>query len=438
MNNIHIKINRDKNNITKSVFRLFKIYSNAVALKLNITYKTLIRESDNFVVKTGTIYIIGKNAKLNNSSSNYNFLFNNANTNISTDDFYLQSNDSYLASCIFIGSYEEEKEREVCTNIEDIDADYEIEFLYNTIYSNTKLTSITEASSIIKILNKYSAGKTEFNSIINCSYINDCYCVNKQDIYIKIKRKSTVSIEVIYTGQNDIKIIKGIYHNESFYTNSKYNVECKINNEYIYLFMNIRTIGCFYINTDSYYTISHEKPSDYNTSNDINCIYPIVNAINDYSYVSLLINNKTGYISTKELKKYCNTLTYSSDNNETKVLYYDYSNKNLVFKFSDTETFYVELDTIKTRIGSTSERPSLKLNNAGFVYYDITLKKKILWNGTTWVNLDGTSLELKKSGTTIERPANVEIGFIYKDITLNKLIIWEGTKWINLDGTELA
>ena len=32
----------------------------------------------------------------------------------------------------------------------------------------------------------------------------------------------------------------------------------------------------------------------------------------------------------------------------------------------------------------------------------------------------------------------VDIGFIYKDTTLNKLILWEGTKWVNLDGTELA
>lgn len=28
----------------------------------------------------------------------------------------------------------------------------------------------------------------------------------------------------------------------------------------------------------------------------------------------------------------------------------------------------------------------------GFDVYDTTLKKKILWNGTAWVNLDGTSL----------------------------------------------
>lgn len=44
------------------------------------------------------------------------------------------------------------------------------------------------------------------------------------------------------------------------------------------------------------------------------------------------------------------------------------------------------------KIGNTNDRPDLDDNNAGFDYYDINLKKKILWNGTAWVNLDGTSL----------------------------------------------
>jgi hypothetical protein len=34
-------------------------------------------------------------------------------------------------------------------------------------------------------------------------------------------------------------------------------------------------------------------------------------------------------------------------------------------------------------------------------YYDSTLKKKILWNGTAWTNLDGTSLD----GASTETPA---------------------------------
>lgn len=85
--------------------------------------------------------------------------------------------------------------------------------------------------------------------------------------------------------------------------------------------------------------------------------------------------------------------------------------------------------------GSTGSRPADAF--MGLEYYDTTLNKKILWNGTTWVNIDGSSLDIKKEGTTEERPTNIDIGFIYKDTTLNKLIIWDGSKWVNLDGTEL-
>lgn len=42
--------------------------------------------------------------------------------------------------------------------------------------------------------------------------------------------------------------------------------------------------------------------------------------------------------------------------------------------------------------GKTEERPTPDSTDEGFEYYDSTLKKKILWNGTEWVNLDGSSL----------------------------------------------
>ena len=44
--------------------------------------------------------------------------------------------------------------------------------------------------------------------------------------------------------------------------------------------------------------------------------------------------------------------------------------------------------------GLTSTRPSLTNDNLynGFMFFDLTLNKYICWNGTTWVNLDGTAL----------------------------------------------
>lgn len=52
---------------------------------------------------------------------------------------------------------------------------------------------------------------------------------------------------------------------------------------------------------------------------------------------------------------------------------------------------YTEITCDKI-IGNSTERPS-KVSE-GYEYYDNTLKKKILWNGTAWVNMDGTELEV--------------------------------------------
>lgn len=42
--------------------------------------------------------------------------------------------------------------------------------------------------------------------------------------------------------------------------------------------------------------------------------------------------------------------------------------------------------------GSTNQRPLLGNNDLGVEYYDTTIKKKIVWDGTKWVNIDGTDL----------------------------------------------
>lgn len=45
--------------------------------------------------------------------------------------------------------------------------------------------------------------------------------------------------------------------------------------------------------------------------------------------------------------------------------------------------------------------------------------------------------DLLNTGDSSKRPTKADIGFIYKDTTLNKLIIWDGSMWVNLDGTKL-
>ena len=50
----------------------------------------------------------------------------------------------------------------------------------------------------------------------------------------------------------------------------------------------------------------------------------------------------------------------------------------------------------------------------------------------------------RNKGTTEQRPVikasdldDSAIGFLYFDSTLGKYICWDGTKWINIDGTAL-
>ena len=65
------------------------------------------------------------------------------------------------------------------------------------------------------------------------------------------------------------------------------------------------------------------------------------------------------------------------------------------------------------------------LNNDKLIVGDVTYT----YNGTEFIT---------NIGTTENRPMSPHVGFIYKDTTLNKLILWEGSKWVNLDGSELS
>ena len=62
--------------------------------------------------------------------------------------------------------------------------------------------------------------------------------------------------------------------------------------------------------------------------------------------------------------------------------------KKLSITFSDTEGDH----GIILLKGTTANRPILSSKNVGFQYYDTSLKKYIVWDGTKWTNMDGTAL----------------------------------------------
>ena len=62
---------------------------------------------------------------------------------------------------------------------------------------------------------------------------------------------------------------------------------------------------------------------------------------------------------------------------------------------NQTEEFwqqFAKYHNIRNDFGSTTYRPSASAVGVGFTYYDTTLGKMIMSNGTAWVNLDGTAL----------------------------------------------
>ena len=92
------------------------------------------------------------------------------------------------------------------------------------------------------------------------------------------------------------------------------------------------------------------------------------------------------------------------DTSALSILYYD--NKMVNNPFINYSIYYKEFfakfaPSIKNSftinngyypIGDTNSRPLLNNHKMGYQYYDTDLKKTILWNGTAWVNMDGTAL----------------------------------------------
>ena len=84
---------------------------------------------------------------------------------------------------------------------------------------------------------------------------------------------------------------------------------------------------------------------------------------------------------------------------------------------------------------------NIKLNDyldIGRVLYSERLKRAIMWDGSAFIDVLGYLPEPNK-GTTEARPTldATQVGFQYYDTTLKKYIVWNGTEWTNMDGTNL-
>jgi len=145
--------------------------------------------------------------------------------------------------------------------------------------------------------------------------------------------------------------------------------------------------------------------------NDVNTA--IEKSSSEQGFIRFMRNKPGG--STKVVADFC--LDYSVNGNETSdwwksatllmveslhdlpetplpdIMYYKYGDEKFYFingftgKLVDANGY----PPAKSK-GTTAQRPTPSLEFEGFEYYDTNLKKKILCNGTTWVNVDGTPL----------------------------------------------
>lgn len=100
--------------------------------------------------------------------------------------------------------------------------------------------------------------------------------------------------------------------------------------------------------------------------------------------------------------------------------------------------FIDPLGDIGLHYGDTSRRPDItKAEN--LYYYDNVIKKLLYGSHGVWRDALGNNPDLATKGTTNNRPTllNSDEGFEYYDTTLKKKILWNGINWVNVDGTAL-
>lgn len=121
--------------------------------------------------------------------------------------------------------------------------------------------------------------------------------------------------------------------------------------------------------------------------------------VNAPNAVSTILNHFNDlYCGVKDIISLANTLPAITSVKGLRLGTYTYDLNLHRPKFAgvnadNTITYYDAYGYTYARVrGHTEQRPILTGVDSGFQFYDNVLKKVILWNGTAWTNLDGTSL----------------------------------------------
>lgn len=125
-----------------------------------------------------------------------------------------------------------------------------------------------------------------------------------------------------------------------------------------------------------------------------------------------------------------------TDNFKFNGEYFISSADNLPYFFIDNAWYRadgVRAGHARSGLSSDIFLPSLASIN-GESYFCTDMMKSVYAYNNVWYDSSGYI----SIGNTNQRPINIYIGFKYYDKTIGKVISWNGTAWINLDGTALT
>lgn len=175
-----------------------------------------------------------------------------------------------------------------------------------------------------------------------------------------------------------------------------------------------------------------------------------IKAISVYSNLMEIPASGIGYLDKSSFGSIVHLeLCCSDGSNRTQRYYYvaDISAPNSKSANNSFSLFWhrnvIQLPNQKTS-GISGHRPSANYVLVGDKYFDTTLGKPVYVKAisgstVTWVEANGYTAAANK-GATSARPtlAATDTGYTYWDTDLGKMIAWNGSAWVNLDGTALS
>lgn len=286
----------------------------------------------------------------------------------------------------------------------------------NSIYSNElEPTGNANDGAGIKVIPSDDLTKYHTNTSITDNYflIKEGAAIEIQKIATSIISKNTISVTSItvttspvwmkltsmtncIVSENNISELRstatGISLTSCVHCTIRDNRVLSIEAESYFIDINTGTNNCWYINNYNAignatgYLIRANIVVDTGGFIDNKANTALINYnLGTYGYM------KQGMVNA--LPSYQNPLVFRG----TTTNYLWFNAEDMYMKSGSAPTAYNDgtlvISILGKSKGTTANRPTgLVSYNSGFQYYDTTLRKLILWNGTTWTNVDGTAL----------------------------------------------